>query len=369
MLKLKFRFHTGHRDGFPALGTLDNVFIDLTNRCNLRCGYCFNYEAVHGTTRDLSLSVLERLVTDPMAASISNWFLSGGEPLSYPYLDEALQLFQRHGIHPKIATNGSLMTPATVERWTELGVGSVQFSIDTLDASRAQVLRGGSESTLPRTLANLELAIASPLRTVAASVLTKVNYADITGMMAHFASIGVDSYTVYLYTPGSDLPYMHPYYLAPREVLEISDGLIQYYARNFSAGSIDTNFPWLTGSPLHDKWRDQVELRVHGCGAGQFTVSVKSDGTLSPCICQSSAPFICGDLNTSSLSAIWQSPELETYRSDCYRVPECEGCAVLSACRGGCRSNAFVFGQAGLRSFDSYCSTFRSTNVTTPGDN
>jgi len=365
MLKIKFRFSDSHKDEFPPAASLDNVFIDLTSRCNLNCSYCFNYETVHDNHTDLPVRIVEKLLEDPLAEGVSSWFLSGGEPLLYPQLDELLALFQKHGVRPKIASNGYMMSPIITDKLISFDVNSVQFSIDTLDENQFRVLRDGSVDVLQRTIDNLKYAVSSPLRTVVSSVLTKINSENICSMMTYFSNLGVDSYTLYLYTPGINLPNMHDFVLTPPEVLVLLDNLIQYYYDHINTRIIDTNLPWIEGTAFFNKWKGKIDLRTHGCGAGQFTLSVNVNGKVSPCICQDSDDFVCGDLNLSDLSSIWHSAEIETFRSSHRRIPECNGCQILSTCRGGCRNNAYVFGNRGVESYDNYCKAFQGIEIST----
>lgn len=359
MLNIKFRFRQNHRDGFPSLGTLDYNFIDLTNRCNLNCLYCFNYGSAPSEPFDLALPVFEKMIHDPVASQTSSWILSGGEPVLYPHLDELLALFQQNGISPKIASNGSLLSPDIIEKWVDYGVSSVQISIDTLDKNRFSLLKGADPSLLEDTLSSLKYLSKTPIRTVVSSVITRLNYKELSEMMMYFSDLGIDSYTVYIYTPGIDISDMRPYILSPTELLGISEHLIQFYYDHFDAKVIDLNLPWIKNSLLYKTWSDKLDFRTHGCGGGRFKLSIKANGDAGPCICQSTREFIVGNIYNKTLSELWQSDELQQYRADILKLDQCHNCDILDFCRGGCRSNAYVFGKMGMKSEDLYCKTFR----------
>ena len=201
MQKIKFRFNAKHVDSFNTPGKLNLVFLDLTNQCNLRCRYCFNLHNLGLPPTHLDPALLARALDSRVAAGARNWFLSGGEPLCYPHLDEALRLFGKHGHRPKIATNGILLTPAVVDAWVAAGVQSVQFSFDTLQPAAMGAINAGSPKNHRAILENLAYAVSSPLRVVASSVLTRLNAPEIPAMMRASREMGIDSYTLYPAVP------------------------------------------------------------------------------------------------------------------------------------------------------------------------
>lgn len=356
---MKFRFTSNHKDGFSPSGVLDSIFIDLTSRCNFSCRYCFNADSVNASALDLPISIIRKMLSDNDVSKISNWILSGGEPLLYPDLDEALSLFKQNNIRPKIATNGTLLTSDVADKWVSLGVSAVQFSLNTLDENKFAELSNSAHVLLRKVIANLSYAIKLPIRIVVDSVLTKINIQDIFELIPFLYNLGVDSYTVYLYTPGTDLDAMKHYMVGFKDIPYIINDLIEHYYNVCDTRVIDTNIFPILGTPIYEKWKSKLDLRIHGCSAGQNSLSVKADGKVSPCICQSTEEFICGDITVSNLSKIWNSLELDSYRKSCYHVQECMNCEHLSSCRAGCRSNACVFGNNGLGSFDPLCKSLR----------
>jgi radical SAM protein with 4Fe4S-binding SPASM domain len=146
------------------------------------------------------------------------------------------------------------------------------------------------------------------------------------------------------------------------DIPQIIDDLISLYYQTSSARVIDTNLFPIVGAPIYEKWRSKLDLRIHGCSAGHNSLSVKTNGKVSPCVCQGAKEFICGDITISELSKIWNSQELNTYRNSYHKVPECAACEHLSSCLAGCRSNAYVFGNSGLASFDPLCNSLRESH-------
>jgi radical SAM protein with 4Fe4S-binding SPASM domain len=292
---------------------------------------------------------------------VKNWFLSGGEPLCYPDLFEALALFQEFGHRPKIATNGILMKPDIVDRWVSSGVQSVQVSLDSLRPAVFRELNKGSEENLRAILENLAYAVRSPLRIVASSVLTKVNAHEIGNIMRFCYELGLDSFTLYPNVPAART---HADLLLPiTDQIEVFDRLFAEYAAMCPVRLVDMSIPCVQDSEIYSRWTTKLDLRLHPCGAGQFNLKITNEGRVSACICQDAPEFVVGDLHDSDIDEIWASPEIERFRSLFENIPACRECSRRSQCRGGCRNEAFVFGSQGILSSDPHCDHFKSRTM------
>jgi len=361
MQKIKFRFNESHVDAFNTRGVLNLMFLDLTNQCNLRCLYCFNRHKLNGSHSHIGLDLLKKTLKSQVTKNVKNWFLSGGEPLCYPYLDEALEMFRKYGHHPKIATNGILLKPAVVDKWVELGVQSVQFSFDTLKPSVFRRVNAGPENDHRVIVENLKHAVQSPLRVVASSVLTENNKDEISDVMRFCYELGLDSYTLYPVVPARKdaMPLAVPI----PEQLKLIDGLFEDYYGLKSAGLIDLSIPCFQFSDVYPKWKDILMIRLHSCGAGEFNLKITSEGKVSTCICQDAPEFIVGDLRESDIDEIWDSRAIREFRSLHQNVSECRDCAQQATCRGGCRNEAFVWGSRGILSSDPHCEHIRKRGM------
>ena len=356
--KIKFRFKADHVDSFAKLGELRSVFLDLTNLCNLDCKYCFNHRALQSSPRHLGLDLIEKALRSKMGGSVKDWFLSGGEPAYYRYLSGALMLFQEYQIGPKIATNGTSLTPEILDAWIGYGVRSVQFSLDSLKPDVYEYLNGGKKRDLEATLENLAYAVESPLRVVVSSVLTQANKREIRDLMAFCREAGVDSYTLYPNVPAEQLN--RDLIVSFPEMLGLMDELFSAYAFLSPTKVVDLTIPCFGESPAFAKWKDILALRLHGCAAAQYALKITSDGRVSACICQDNDSFIIGDLRQDGLDEIWVSKRAVEFRSLYRKIPECGACDRSAVCLGGCRNNASLFGSQGVLSLDPYCQHFKS---------
>lgn len=99
----------------------------ITRRCNLSCGYCFEYDKV---SRPVPLDVLKARI-DHLAKLRSIFVtLTGGESLLHPEAVELVRYVREKGMIPLLNTNGYLLTKSIIEGLNAAGLYGLQLSID-----------------------------------------------------------------------------------------------------------------------------------------------------------------------------------------------------------------------------------------------
>lgn len=97
----------------------------ITNRCNLRCSYCFIYdESISQEVRgaEFSLEETKRIIDDFYDLGTRMIFLLGGEPLLHKNFGEIMGHIHRKGIVVHVLTNGFLMDKKLPELRTADGI-------------------------------------------------------------------------------------------------------------------------------------------------------------------------------------------------------------------------------------------------------
>ena len=99
----------------------------ITRRCNLSCGYCFEYDKV---SKPVPLETLKQRI-DHLAKLRSVFVtLTGGESLLHPDVIELVRYVRERGMTPFLNTNGYLLTKQIIEGLNEAGLYGMQLSID-----------------------------------------------------------------------------------------------------------------------------------------------------------------------------------------------------------------------------------------------
>ena len=114
-------------------GNTRAVQIHPTRRCNLQCRHCYSSSSPRATEA-IELDVLKHALDD-LAVEGFDWAsFSGGEPLTYKPLPEALAHARQAGIHTSMVSNGMLMTPRRLDAIEEY-IDLLVISLDGKPAS------------------------------------------------------------------------------------------------------------------------------------------------------------------------------------------------------------------------------------------
>ena len=81
------------------------AFIEITNNCNMKCKHCMNW-SVKNANEGYSKEEIIKLLDELNELDTEEIYISGGEPLLYPYIDDAILYANSLGIKVTIATNG-----------------------------------------------------------------------------------------------------------------------------------------------------------------------------------------------------------------------------------------------------------------------
>lgn len=99
----------------------------ITRRCNLACGYCFEYDKV---SEPVPLADLQARIDH--LAKLKSVFVTftGGESLLHPEVIEIVRYARAAGLVPFLNTNGYLLTQKIIEELGAAGLYGLQLSID-----------------------------------------------------------------------------------------------------------------------------------------------------------------------------------------------------------------------------------------------
>ena len=114
-----------------------HVAIDITNKCNLRCLHCYNSSGENDVIKtELSDHEVLEFMKSLSTINLYSLCLCGGEPLLRKELIfDSLKILTENGIRTSMVTNGLLATEDTLAKLDELGLNSIQFSLDGNKAS------------------------------------------------------------------------------------------------------------------------------------------------------------------------------------------------------------------------------------------
>jgi radical SAM protein with 4Fe4S-binding SPASM domain len=93
----------------PKEGDLEEIKIELTKNCPLSCIHCSS-NASSGNTVQLTREAVLSLVSQAAELHVKSIVFSGGEPLLWPWIADAVKACNVHGLHSSIYSTGVNLT-------------------------------------------------------------------------------------------------------------------------------------------------------------------------------------------------------------------------------------------------------------------
>jgi MoaA/NifB/PqqE/SkfB family radical SAM enzyme len=104
----------------------------VTDRCNLDCAYCTEYD---NSRPHPSVDDLKKWVRKIRGLGTMRIALVGGEPLAHPDIVELVRYCRELGFATSLTTNGFLLTREKVQQLEEAGLQVMQISVDRMTPS------------------------------------------------------------------------------------------------------------------------------------------------------------------------------------------------------------------------------------------
>jgi radical SAM protein with 4Fe4S-binding SPASM domain len=342
------------------------VSLQLTYRCNLRCSHCYQWNE-QGFFRDFSpqrqkaeldMEIVESVlrVTAPMRSKL---FLWGGEPLMHTKFAEVAELLERYPRTVNMCTNG-LLFKRKLDDMLRIGENlNLLVSLDGLGKDH-EALRG--KNTFKRTMENIQMMLDLQREgrfkgeLSLSCMVSHVTVGKMYEFMEWAEGLGVN--TVY---------FQFPWYISP----EVAGHMDEVYEKSFAwlKPSTHTNKPtWHSYtyqlppeylpvlresmSRLADRpWRvrvryqpqleaDELDDFIRGtsrpaqgrsrCLAVSNRLEVHADGNVSSC--KFFPEFVVGNLYQTPIAELWQSKSFREVRSILSAngmMPVCSKCILL----------------------------------------
>jgi Fe-coproporphyrin III synthase len=334
------------------MGTPREVDIDITSRCNLRCRYCYFFEAAPRARRDLPAAAWTRFFEECGRAGVMRVTIAGGEPFIREDLQELLESVARNRMRFTILSNGGLIDDGTASFIAKTGrCDHVQVSVDGARAETHDVFRGAGAfegavrglQTLQRhrVPATVRVTIhrhnVEDLGEIARFLLDELEIPAISTNAAGFlGSCRSNAAEVLLTTEQRSTAMVRLRDLAGRYPGRI--GAL--------AGPLAEGRSWSEMERARRKGRAPFPDGGHltGCGCSWSTIAVRPDGTYVPCTMLSTLEL--GRINEDPLVEIWRhSPALRRLRLRhgvaLAAFEECRACDYRPYCTGNCPGLAF----------------------------
>jgi MoaA/NifB/PqqE/SkfB family radical SAM enzyme len=122
------------------------VWIEPTNRCNLRCIMCPNsLDPAREVRRGLmSIDLFRAVISEVSQYAYDVVLHVGGESLLHPQISEMVAVATRAGLRTALSTNGTVLTESAGRKLIKAGLTRVTFSFDGYDKENYERIRVGA---------------------------------------------------------------------------------------------------------------------------------------------------------------------------------------------------------------------------------
>ena len=138
------------------------VGLELTSKCNLRCGMC-PLPVLRRPYEDMAWPLVEKAEREIHGLGLKlKWLHEMGEPLLYARIDDAIRLFPE----ASLSTNGLVLTPEVGEKLLASPLKRIRICVDSIDPKIYPQLRTGGDfdKLVDLTKKFLKQAKGAPLR-------------------------------------------------------------------------------------------------------------------------------------------------------------------------------------------------------------
>jgi len=314
--QLRFAYGVARRRPF-------DVCVQLTHRCNMRCGFCHFWTSGTDPSQELTVADYRRISADLARLGSFLVSLEGGEPLMRDDIVDVVEAFARHHL-PVIYTNGWYVDAPLAAALFAAGMTQVGVSIDYPDRARHDMSRG-LVGAFDRAWSAVEtLRRAAPhggSQVHVMTILMKDNQQDVESLLRMSERRGVDH---------------HLTLLSPRRTRTADDAL------SLPSPPRSTDLLRLRKRYGHlSTFREYLELidafllgaDMPRCVMGQQMFNIGVTGAVTPC--NEKLDWIAGNVTEESIASIHRR------LSKMSQVGRCGDCWLL------CRGFSHVLGSRG----------------------
>jgi radical SAM protein with 4Fe4S-binding SPASM domain len=344
-----------------------SVVWSLSYKCNLKCKHCYQ-NANQRSSDELTLEERFKIIDQMAQAGVSLVVLSGGEPLTNPNLGALIQRIKEQRMAVSIDSNGVLLNKEIVQYLRQLGVDSVELSLDSVHAEAHDSFRG-LNGAFQKTLEAVELCSDAGIFTTVATTATKLNRADCSELISLARSRGAQRVVFFDLIPagrGRDIQGLR---LSRTELIQLMAVVKRECSRD--SGEVFAELPQYViysssgdGDSISDDTGTALSIErftlssffdcagqgnvyrkfaayLGGCPAGRLYCNIQPNGDVTPCMFMPDYP-VAGNLRNQSFQDIWNSPTFEELRDRASLGGKCRGCRFALVC-GGCRAKAAAY--------------------------
>ncbi len=305
-----------------APSDLRNVYLNITDACNLNCVYCVN-SLRDESKQNLGIEDYKRIVDEIAALNPKiGVIFTGGEALTSGVTIPAAAYAKTRGLDCMLMTNATLIDEKNIGVIAE-NFSHVQISLDGSRAAVHDYFRGNGN--FAKTERAITLLKNHGVEIQLMMVVSKKNLDDVAAMIDKWGS-EVDFQPLF--------PFANPKLY---DALKISGK--DYFDAMTRASDNVIFHEFLAKIPEHYRTK-KTQIK---CGLGDGQISISHSGDVYPCALLHNPLFKVGNIRESSLAEIYNSPALRKFKiHTADNISKCRGCDFKLICGGSCQARNFI---------------------------
>lgn len=306
-------------------------FLDLTQRCNLRCWFCYNEPSKERI--DADFENIKQILNDMKQAGCEEVTYLGGEPTIYKYFWETLEYADLLGYEQCFVTNGQVIDDILAKRLSKYNGIEVGISFHSIKEDVQNAIAKSPQS-YNRILGAIKCLEKYNISWYSQTSLVKENYLEIEEMHSFLNSTGKPV--------RMDLSRMVEGGMTSSQFLdenEYKQVFEQINKLNLDAIPVRIEaFPrcWLKKVASEKNLNyDKIRCSVRPCYAWVGQVSIDVFGNVRMC---PTGGTVAGNVLKSGIKELWKnSKEIKEFQEFNWQKQECRECSDFAFCVGACK--------------------------------
>lgn len=317
--------------------SLDVVYLEITNLCNLSCIHCYA-NTNQKLKKELNTEEILRLIDRLSELGVLEIIVTGGEPFVRKDIFTILDYIKSKHMDFSLFTNGVLLDKNRAEKLKVLKPKIVAISVDSHIEHIHNHIRG-SKSFL-KTISNIEILVKEglPVRTNT-TLFNGINdgQQDIDNLVEYLTEKGIGQIVVgdlITYGRGTKLSALRPDLLIAKRVMSAFKNIKTSQRRFIPSLKFNESF-------VGEREKDKHSI----CGIGTFSCAIRSNGNIG--FCPVLDPKDKANILEKDIKDIWLCSDIfEAFREKTVdEIEKCGNCSKLNECLGGCKARSYMYNE------------------------
>ena len=291
------------------------VFMDINNKCNIRCKMCYFSFSISQPVSIMNLTLFKKIADQVFFKTRVLHLSCAAEPLIIKHFSEYIRILKQYSIPvTRVVTNGLLLNEDVIKTMIESNLSELRISLDGSKKETYEQIRQGSNfDTVINNIKLLQsikavLRVETP-RLVILYTLMQSNIEDLPELVTLAKELGAYSLQTTHLIPFEGLNMMKESLINCMKKTNI----ILDQARHI-AKEIDLNFECIPNFAFdEDENTNQVFTRPYCTRPFDF-MYINSEGDVVPCIMLSMKKYNVGSFEEKTFDEIWDGEAYKNIR-------------------------------------------------------